>query len=107
MSIEQTIQNDLKFVFSEAGDFIDAALHTHPGGSETINIIFDQQRELMHEGNLTVTTSEPSIMLKTFDMTNVSRESVFKIDGVDYNVFEIQPDDKGVTIIILTLDSNK
>jgi hypothetical protein len=88
-TLSQTILADLASIF--AGDLAVNATHIN-GATNGL------------EGWGEISSSGPAIEIQTADLTNVDRASTFTISGTVYYVIEIQPDQDGVTTILLSED---
>jgi hypothetical protein len=101
-TLSQTILADLASIF--AGDLAVNATHINGATNETLRVLFNNPHQIGLEGWGEISSSGPAIEIQTADLTNVDRASTFTISGTVYYVIEIQPDQDGVTTILLSED---
>lgn len=102
-TIQQQLLDDLDAVF-DAGLTIEIT-HTYNGGgsNETLKVFFDRTYEAAFpEGS--IESANISILLKTSDVGNITKDSTFTIQGTTYYPIENQGDEDGVTRIFISVD---
>jgi hypothetical protein len=99
---------DLAVIFDSgnAGLALDIT-HTYGGSSETLAVLFDSPHGTGLPEYSEVSESDPQVMIRTSDIGNISLISTLTINGTVYYVIEIQPDQNGVTTILLSEDSSR
>lgn len=91
--------DDIDVFFS---DFAIDAVYTADGMPKTIRILFSRDyREMMNEITGIEGTASSAIC-KSSDVPNASHNDTLEIDEEIYYVIGVQPDDSGVTILLLS-----
>ena len=93
---------------SDLANFFDTDAHgtavtyTPAGGSGTsINVIFNNEYQLVDEGDVGVSATLPVITCRTSDVPSIQMDDTFLISSVTYKAKVIRPDGTGVTEIQL------
>ena len=93
---------------SDLASFFDTDTHgtaityTPSGGSGTsINVIFNNEYQLVDEGDVGVSATLPVITCRTSDVPSIQMDDTFLISSVTYKAKIIRPDGTGVTEIQL------
>jgi len=93
---------------SDLASFFDTDTHgtaityTPSGGSGTsINVIFNNEYQLVDEGDVGVSATLPVITCRTSDVSSVAIDDTFLIGSTTYKAQIIRPDGTGVTEIQL------
>ena len=100
MTLLSQITEDAEAIIE--GGFSQEITHIYGEESETLDAIFDNPHEVALDDR--VTSSLPSILVKTSAAGNIDQDSSFTISGTTYYAMEIQPDDFGMTKITLSED---
>ena len=101
MSVQDQILSDINAIFSD-GLTVDC-IHDDGVTQTTIKVFFDQPFVELF-GETVIESATPSILCKTDDLAqlNLTRSSIFIIDGTSYSINEIENDQNGVTRIHLS-----
>jgi len=103
MTIQEQLLDDLDAVFDDGLTL--SITHTYNGGAsqETLKVFFDRSYEAAFpEGS--VESANISILVKSSDAGNITRDSTFTVSGTTYYPIENQGDEQGVTRIFLSED---
>lgn len=68
----------------------------------TMTGLFHNPYKLVDQPSGEVSSSAPTLLIKTSLAVDVAYETPVTIDGIDYEVAETQPEDTGFTRLILT-----
>lgn len=103
MSLQNTIIADLKVFLS---DFAIDAAHQAGAVSESLKVLFSREHANAFAGAadfLEIADNEPAIIAKTADIASFSKkQSVITINLIAFRIRETQPDNEGLSVVILT-----
>jgi hypothetical protein len=101
MTLKDVMDADIKDVFMNSDDFAFIFLNDRTGLE--ISVIFDNEFTVVIED---VEDTAPAITAADTDVVNVAHEDIFTdtATAIVYNVVGIQPDNTGLTILILSQD---
>lgn len=103
MSLQSTIIADLKVFLS---DFAIAAAHQAGAVAETIDVLFSREHENAFAGAsgfVEIAENEPAMIAKTAELANFDKkQSVITIKSIAFRIREIQPDNEGLSVVVLT-----
>lgn len=92
MTFQEQMEEDLKVCFNE-NEFALPAVHTLGNIEETFNVLFDEKVEVIleHDQYEGVTSLVPMITIQKIYSLNITNESNFLIDGINYEVVYKEP----------------
>lgn len=102
--MDQQILDDVSAMLEDTF-FTESFQNVNGATDETLKILFDVTSEIVFDPN-PIESGSLQILLKTADMTNVDRDSVFTrlADSVVYYPIRIGKDQHGTTLIDISLD---
>ena len=88
--------------FFNTDDFADVAVYTEDGGSPVnINGIFDDDYLLEDGGSVGFASSVPVFQCPTSNVSTAAPNDTLTVLGIDYNITQVRPGDRGITFLIL------
>lgn len=88
--------------FFDTDDFATAATYTPDGGSpSTVKGIFDDEYFDEVGGSVGIEGSQPRFMCKLEDVSDVSQGDALSVNGISYQIVNVQKDGTGVVILVL------
>lgn len=88
-------------------NFFDTETHgktasiTINGTSSSISVILNKEYFEIPGETVDIDGSQPIVFCRSSDVTGVDTADTISIDSINYNIKNIQPDNTGVTILIL------
>lgn len=104
-TLQETILADLESIFN--GGLAQDVTHVNGATNETLRGIFNNPHALGFagaDGYVEISAAAPALLIQTADAGNIDKASVFTVAGVTYYLTEQQPDQQGVTLLILSKD---
>jgi hypothetical protein len=95
----ETAQDLLNFFDTETHG--KTATVTINGSNSNIKVIHNQEYFDIPGESVDIVGSQPIVHCRTSDVTGIDTDDTILIDSVTYNVVNIQPDNTGVTVLIL------
>ncbi|NQY22831.1 MAG: hypothetical protein HRT41_02275 [Campylobacteraceae bacterium] len=92
MTFQEQMEEDLKVCFNE-NEFALPAVHTLGNIEEPFNVLFDAEVEVIfnHDQYEGVASMVPMITVQMIHSLNITNESNFLIDGINYEVVYKEP----------------
>ena len=88
-------------------NFFDTETHgsnatvTINGSASTISVIINKEYFAIAGESVDVDGTQPVVTCRSSDVTNIDTADTIAIDGITYNIVNIQPDGTGTTTLIL------
>jgi hypothetical protein len=95
----ETAQDLLNFFDTETHG--KTATVTIDGSSSNIKVIHNQEYFDIPGETVDLVGSQPIVHCRTSDVVGISTDDTISIDSVTYNVVNVQPDNTGVSVLIL------
>jgi Phage Head-Tail Attachment len=98
MSVES--ESD-RLSFFEIEEFGVSATITSGSSTRTVAGIFDNSHFEIDNGYQVVSTTQPQLLCRTADVTDVEQGATVVISGVNWKAIDLMPDGTGMTLIKL------
>lgn len=74
----------------------------HPNSTpQTINAIWDNGHFEIANGVSVISTTQPSLMVRSMDVANAEQGDEVSVDGTIYEIADIQPDGTGMSMLMV------
>lgn len=106
-TLQETILADLEAIFS--GGLAQDITHVNGATNETLRGIFNNPHTLGFpgmDGYIEISSAAPALLIQTAAAGNIGKASVFTVAGATYYLAEKQPDQNGVTLLVLSKDQS-
>ena len=102
MTVKSQISADLSAIFTDGLQTSITHKYNNGANQETLNAFFEHPYQTALSEGRDAESSLPSILLKTGDTANITRQSEFIIEGETYYIIEKESNVEGITRINLS-----